>query len=167
MLSLLFYHSQKNKALELTSVILKEAIAHYRCSLLLQDSALKSTTMHRVGNAPGFWSPAMPLLVLRTCATVHMRPPLSHRVHFGGGLIPASGDHVNKARAGPLRVSAPADMILSENKDAAKVENGTPSFPNISMLQIFGFFLKLAVACAGVVVFMCHLGLTHYQSVSI
>ena len=60
-------------------------------------------------------------------------------------------------------------MILSENKDAAKVENGTPSFPNISMLQIFGFFLKLAVAlaCAGVVVFMCHLGLTHYQSVSI
>ncbi|KAL4518448.1 hypothetical protein Ndes2437A_g04729 [Nannochloris sp. 'desiccata'] len=123
--------------------------------------------MHCVGNAPGFWSPAMPFQVLRTCATVHMRPPLSHGVHFRGGLIPAMGDHVNKARAGPLRVSASADMILSENKEAANVEDGTPWFLNISMSQIFGLFLKFAVAlaCAGVLVFMFHLGITHYQNV--
>ena len=82
------------------------------------------------------------------------------------------GDHVNKARAGPLRVSAPADIILSENKgaakvgEAAKVGDGTPWFLNISTPQIFGFFWKVAqaLACAGVLV---HLGITHYQSVSI
>jgi hypothetical protein len=76
------------------------------------------------------------------------------------------GDHVNKARAGPLRVSAPADIILSENKGAAKVGDGTPWFLNISTPQIFGFFWKVAqaLACAGVLV---HLGITHYQSVSI
>ncbi|KAH7623897.1 hypothetical protein NADE_008711 [Nannochloris sp. 'desiccata'] len=77
------------------------------------------------------------------------------------------GDHVNKARAGPLRVSASADMILSENKEAANVEDGTPWFLNISMSQIFGLFLKFAVAlaCAGVLVSMFHLGITHYQNV--
>jgi hypothetical protein len=38
--SFLNYHSQKIKPFELNIFILKEAVAHYRCSLLLQDSAL-------------------------------------------------------------------------------------------------------------------------------
>ena len=97
-----------------------------------------------------------------------MRPPLSQRVHLGGGLIPLPGDS-NKAQVGLLRASMVADAPSSEKQEPPKGENGTPWFPNISMSQIFGFFVKLAVslACAGVLVFMFHLGITHYQSVSI
>ena len=97
-----------------------------------------------------------------------MRPPLSQRVHFGGGLIPLPGDS-NKAQVGLLRASMVADAPSLEKEEPPKGENGTPWFPNIRMSQIFGLFFTVAVslACAGVVVFMCHLGLTHYQSVSI
>ncbi|KAL4550593.1 hypothetical protein Ndes2526B_g08714 [Nannochloris sp. 'desiccata'] len=95
-----------------------------------------------------------------------MRPPLSHRVRLGGGLIPLPGDS-NKAQVGPLRASMAADAPSLEKQEPSKGENGTSWFPNISMSQIFDFFLKFAVslACAGVLMFMCNLWLTHYQSV--
>ncbi|KAL4527887.1 hypothetical protein Ndes2526B_g07681 [Nannochloris sp. 'desiccata'] len=114
--------------------------------------------MHRVGNAPGFRSPAMPSQSMRRCAAVDMRPPLPHRVHLGGGLIPALPGHVNKTRVGPLRVSAPADMILSEYKEPAKGEDGTPWI--FKAWKLLDFFVAI-----GFVVFVCHLGITHYNNI--
>ena len=110
----------------------------------------------------------MPLQVVRRCAAMHMRPPLSHRVHFGGGWIPALPGHACKARVGPIRASIAAAVPLSEEKEPAKGEDGTPWFANISTGKIFGLFLKgvVAMACVGALVFLCHLGITHYHSVS-
>ena len=94
-----------------------------------------------------------------------MHPPLAHRLHIGGVVIPALGGR--KAQVGPLRVSAPVDIIPSENKEAAKCEDGALWF-DISTWKIFSFFYKcvVALACAGALVFLCHLGITHYNSVS-
>jgi hypothetical protein len=140
------------------------------CSLSLQptstSTACRIYTMHCVGYAPGFPSPAMPSKFMRRCAALHMRPPFPHRGHLGGGWIPALPGHANKLC--PLRVSAPADMILSEYKEPAKGEDGTPWVFNVSTWKIFGLFFKcvVTVACSATLIFMCHLGITHYHSVS-
>jgi hypothetical protein len=122
--------------------------------------------MHRVGYAPGFRSPAMPSQSMKRCVPLDMRPRFPHRLHFGSGLMPALPGHANKFC--PLRVSAPAVMIFSEYKEPAKGEDGTPWVFNVSMWKIFGLFLEcvVAVACSGTLILMCHLGITHYHSVS-
>ena len=59
-------------------------------------------------------------------------------------------------------------MIVLDDKEPSKGEDGTPWFVKISTWQIFGLFCKCAVfvASAGALVFMCHLGSTYYQTVS-
>jgi hypothetical protein len=108
----------------------------------------------------------MPSQSMKRCAAVDMRSPFPHRVHLGGGLIPALPGHSNKFR--PLRVSASADIILSEYKEPAKGEDGSPWVFNVSTRKIFGLFFKcvVTVACSATLVFMCHLGITYYHSVS-
>jgi hypothetical protein len=107
----------------------------------------------------------MPMQVLRTCATVHMRPPLSHRVHLGGRLIPLPGDS-NKAQVGPLRASMAADAPSLEKQEPFKAENGTSWLLNA--WKVLDFFSSGVVIMVGFafLVYVSHLGITHSDSVS-
>ncbi|KAL4547133.1 hypothetical protein Ndes2526B_g07916 [Nannochloris sp. 'desiccata'] len=93
-----------------------------------------------------------------------MRPPLSHRVHLGGGLIPLPGDS-NKAQVGPLRASMAADAPSLEKQEPSKGENGTSWLLNA--WKVLDFFSSGVVIMVGfaLLVYVSHLGITHSDSV--
>ena len=109
----------------------------------------------------------MPLQVLRTCATVHMRPPFSHRVHLGGGFVPLPVDS-NKAPVGPLRVRASiaADAPSLEKQEPLKGENRTSWL--LSAWKVLDMFSSGVVIMVGFafLVYVSHLGITRSDSVS-
>ena len=152
--------------LNLNSFILKAAIAIIAAGYF-DGAKFKFYTMHRVGAAPGFRSPATPFQSFRKYVAVPRRP-LPDRVPLGGGSFPLPGN--GKARGGLVRVSAPADTILSDRcNETANVEDGdAPWVSRVSTWEIFGFFSQciVAMACVGALVFLCHLGVAHYHNVS-
>ena len=102
----------------------------------------------------------MPLQFVERCAGAHMRPPLTHRVHLGGGLIPTRLCHAFKAGA-PLRVSIAADVTLSEPaKDEDKPLGLVKKVSDIVFMGV------VWMVTASFLILICGLGITHSHPVS-
>jgi hypothetical protein len=111
-------------------------------------------------NSTGSRSPATPLQFVERCAGAHMRPPLTPRVHLGGGLIPTRICHAFKAGA-PLRVrvaatATPSEPSKDEDKPIGLVKKVLDSVFSGVVWMVFASFLIL----------ICRFGITHSHAVS-
>jgi hypothetical protein len=120
--------------------------------------------MHSVGNAPGSRSPAMPFQLAERCAGARVRPPLTQRVHLGGGMIPTRLCHAKhdafKAGA-PLRVSVAADVTISE---ADKGEE--KQLVSVKKVLDIVFWGGVWTVTASFLFLICGLGIKHSHAVS-